>query len=146
MARDRGNGAQEQLYQMRHAAGLGSTWLAEIAEQNLNALDGILRSVRRAADAFGHQASSIRAHSEVLVEQAMGNAAEFGTKLAHSKHPLEWTEAQSEFLSKQVQVVASGAQSLGESLVNGANSVAESQTRSKVRPPARRHKRKARGG
>ena len=129
MARDRGNGAQEQLEQMTHAAGLGSTWFAEMAEQNLNALGGMLRSMRRAADAFGHQASSIRAYSAVLVEHSMENAAEFGTKLAHSKHPLDWTEAQSEFLSKQAEVMASGAQTLGEALVNGSTEVASAGLR-----------------
>jgi hypothetical protein len=95
-----------------------------MAEQNLYALDGMLRTVRRAADAFGHQASSIREHSVALLEQSMGNAAEFGTKLAYSKHPLEWAEAQSKFLSKQAQVMASGAQSLGEALVSGPNGTA----------------------
>jgi hypothetical protein len=54
----------------------------------------------------------------------MGNAAEFGTKLARSKHPLEWAKAQSEFLSKPSGAMASGAQSLGEALANGSNEVA----------------------
>jgi hypothetical protein len=108
-----------------------------MAEQNLYALDGMLRTVRRAADAFGHQASNIREHSAALLEQSMGNAAEFGTKLAHSKHPLEWAEAQSEFLSKQAQVMASGAQSLGEALVNGSNGIA-SAGRRQVRAASRK--------
>ena len=124
MPKDHRNNGPEQLNQMAHAAALGSTWLAEMTEQNLAALDGMLRSVRRAADAFGHQASSIREHSAALFEQSMGNAAEFGNKLARTRHPLEWAEVQSEFLSKQAQVIASGAQSLGEALVNGSNEVA----------------------
>lgn len=128
MARDRGNNVQEQLNQMTHAAGFGSTWFAEMAEQNMKqgigALDGMLRTVRKAADAFGHQASSIREHSATLVEQSMGNAAELSNRLARSKDPLQWAEAQSEFLSKQAQTVASGAQSLGEALINNSNEVA----------------------
>jgi len=128
MAKDRGNSTREQLDQMTHAAGFGSTLFAELTEQNLKqgigALDGMLRTVRRAADAFGHQASSIREHSAALLEQSMGNAAELGTRLARSKDPLQWAEAQSEFLSKQAQAVASGAQSLGEALVSSSNEVA----------------------
>ena len=128
MARERGNNAQEQLDRMTHAAGLGSTWLAEMAEQNLKqgigALDGMLRTVRKAADAFGHQASSIREHSAALLEESMGNAGELGNRLARSKDPLQWAEAQSDFLSKQAQAMASGAQSLAEALINSSNEVA----------------------
>ena len=128
MARDRGNNAREQLDQMTHVAGLGSTWFADMAEQNMKqgmgALDGMLRTVRKAADAFGHQASSIREHSAALLEQSMGNATELGTRLARSKDPLQWAEAQSEFLSKQAQTMASGAQSLGEALITSSNEVA----------------------
>ena len=128
MARDRGNKAQEQLDQMTHAAGLGSTWFADMTEQNLKqgmgAFDGMLQTVRKAADAFGHQASSIREHSAALFEQSMGNAAELGNRLARSKDPLQWAEAQSAFLSKQAQAMASGAQSLGEALINSSNEVA----------------------
>jgi len=128
MAKDRGNNAREQLDQMTQAAGFGSTLFADMAEQNLKqgigALDGMLRTVRKAADAFGHQASSIREHSAALLEQSMGNAAELGSRLARSKDPLQWAEAQSEFLSKQAQVMASGAQSLGQALVNSSTEVA----------------------
>jgi hypothetical protein len=128
MAKDRGSNAQEQLDQMAHAVGFGSAWFSEIAEQNLKqgigALDGTLRTVRKAADAFGHQASSVREHSAALLEKSMGNAAELGNRLARSKDPLQWAEAQSEFLSKQAQAMANGAQSLGEALINGSNEVA----------------------
>lgn len=128
MARDRGNSTREQMDQMTRAASLGSTWFTEVAEQNfkqgIGALDGMMRTVRKAADAFGHQASSIREHSTALLEQSMGNAAELGNRLARSKDPLQWAEAQSEFMSKQAQAVASGAQSLGEALIDSSNEVA----------------------
>ena len=128
MAKDRGNNGQEQLERMAHAASFGSTWIAEMAEQNLKqgigALDGMLSTARRAADAFGHQAARIREHSTALVEQTMGNAAEYGSRLARSRDPLEWAEAHSEFVSRQAQAMAAGAQSLGEALVNGSNEVA----------------------
>jgi hypothetical protein len=54
----------------------------------------------------------------------MGDAAELGNRLTRSKDPLEWVEAHNEFLSKQAQAMASGAQRLGEALVNGSNEVA----------------------
>ncbi len=128
MARDRGTNAQENMDQMQNAASAGATWLNEMTEQNLRqgiaALDGMLTTLRKSADVFGHQASRIRETSATLAEQTMGNAAELGNKLARSKDPLEWVEAHSEFLSKQAQAMASGAQSLGEALVNSSNEVA----------------------
>ncbi len=128
MAKERGNNGQEQFERMTHAAGFGSTWVAEMTEQSLKqgmgALDGMLSTARKAADAFSHQAASIREHSAALVEQTMGNAAEYGSKLARSKDPLEWAEAHSEFVSRQAQAIAAGAQSLGEALVSGSNEVA----------------------
>lgn len=123
MAKDRGN-----MDQMQNAASAGPTWLYEVTEQNMRqgiaALDGMLATVRKSADVFGHQASRIRETSAALAEQAMGNAAELGNRLTRSKHPIEWVEAHSEFLSKQAQAMAASAQSLGEALVNGSNEVA----------------------
>ncbi len=128
MAKDRGNYAQENVDQMQHAASAGATWLGEMTEQNLKqgiaALDGMLTTLRKSADVFGHQASSIRETSTALAEQTMGNAAELGNRLARSKGPLEWAEAHSDFLSKQAQAMASGAQRLGEAFVHGSNEVA----------------------
>ena len=128
MAKDRGNNAQEQLDQMQNAASAGTTWLNEMTEQNLQqgiaALDGMLTTLRKSADVFGHQASRIRETSTALAEQTMGNAAELGNRLTRSKDPLEWVEAHSEFLSKQAQAMAGGAKRLGEALVNGSSEVA----------------------
>lgn len=128
MAKDRGNNVQESMDQMQNAASAGATWLNEMTEQNLKqgvaALNGMLSTLRKSADVFGHQASRIRETSAALAEQTMGNAAELGNRLTRSKDPLEWVEAHSEFLSKQAQAMAAGAQNLGEALVNSSNEVA----------------------
>lgn len=133
MARDRWNHTQQNMEQMRTAGSAGATWLNEMTEQNLKqgivALDGMLTILRKSADVLGHQASRIREMSAALAEQTMGNAAELGNRLARSKHPLEWAEAHSEFMSKQVQAMASGAQSVGEALVNGSTEVANAGVR-----------------
>jgi hypothetical protein len=54
----------------------------------------------------------------------MGNAAELGSRLTRSKDPLDWIEAQSEFLSKQAQAMASSAHRLREVFVNGSGELA----------------------
>src|SRR5690242_4190076 len=118
MAKDRGNNAREHIDQMQNAASAGTTWLNGMTEQNLKqgiaAMDGMLTTMRKSADVFGHQANRIRETSSSLAEQTMGNAAELGNRLTRSQHPLEWVEAHSEFLSKQAQAMAAGAQRIGE--------------------------------
>lgn len=128
MAKDRGNHAQESMDQMQNAASAGASLLDEMTEQNLKqgiaALEGMLTTLRKSADVFGHQASRILQTSAALAEQTMGNAAELGNRLARSKDPLEWVEAHSEFLSKQAQAMATGAQNLGEALISSSHEVA----------------------
>ncbi len=128
MAKDRGNNGDENIYQMQNVASAGATWLNEMTEQNLKqgvaALNGMLSTLRKSADVFGYQASRIREASTALAEQTMGNATELGNRLTRSKDPLGWVEAHSEFLSKQAQAMAAGAQSVGEALVNSSNEAA----------------------
>src|SRR5690242_10268587 len=111
---------QNQMDQTTHAA--------PIAEQNLKrgvgALDGMMSTVRRAADAFGRQASGIRERSAKLLEQSMANATELGIALARSKDPLQWAKAHRQFLRKQAQAVARSAQTFGETLINNSKEAA----------------------
>ncbi len=128
MAKDRGNNAPDSIEQMQHVASAGRNWLNDMTEQNLKqgiaAFDGMLSTLRKSAEVVGHHASRIRETSAALAEQTMGNAAELGNKLARSKDPLEWVEAHSAFMSRQAQAMATGAQRLGEALVNSSNEVA----------------------
>jgi hypothetical protein len=114
--------------QIMSAASSGLTVMTGMAEQNLRqsvtAMDEMLKTLRRMADIFGQQATRMREQSAALAEETMGNAAEFGSRVMRSKDPLEWTEAQSEFLSKQLQAVAEGNQRIGELLRNESTEMA----------------------
>jgi hypothetical protein len=146
MAKERKNHAQENIGQMQNAARAGTSWLGDMTEQNLKqgtaALDGMMTTFRESADAFGQQASRVRETSTALAEQIMGNAAELGSRLTRSKDPLEWVEAQSEFLSKQAQAMASGAHRLREVLVNGSSELGGTALR-QVRQASRKGRRAA---
>jgi hypothetical protein len=76
MARDRGNNAQANIEQMHNAASVGATWLNEMPDQNLKqgiaALNGMMTTLRKSADVFGHQASRIRETSAALGETNNG--------------------------------------------------------------------------
>ena len=128
MAKNRENNGRENMDQMQNVATAGATWLngmtGQSLKQGIGTLDGMLTTVRKSADVFGHQASRIRESYVAVAEQTMGNAAELGNRLARSKHPLEWVEAHSEFLSKQAHAMATGAQTLGKALINSSNEVA----------------------
>ncbi len=142
MAKDRASYGQENPDQVMHAASFGLTFMAEMAEQNLRqsmaAMDGMLTTFRRAAEAFGQQASRIREHTAALAEETMGNTAEFGGKLARSKDPLEWAEAQSEFLSKQAQAIATGNRNLGEALIHESTEAAHATLHQAAREASRK--------
>jgi phasin family protein len=129
VAKDRTEFAQENMQRTMNAASFGANWMAEMTEQSLHqsmaAVDGMLTLVRRAADGFTQQATAIREQSVALAEQAMGNTAEFGTRMARLRDPLEWAEAQSEFLSKQAQTLAEGNRRLGEILIQQSTEVAD---------------------
>jgi hypothetical protein len=61
---------------MHNAASVGATWLNEMPDQNLKqgiaALNGMMTTLRKSADVFGHQASRIRETSAALGETNNG--------------------------------------------------------------------------
>jgi Phasin protein len=132
VARDRGNHGQDPQ-QIMNAASSGLTLMSGMAEQNLRqsvtAMDEMLNTLRRAADIFAQQAIRLREQSAALAEETMGNAAELGSRVMRSKDPLEWTEAQSEFFSKQLQAVAEGNRKIGELLMNESTEMASATLR-----------------
>ncbi len=139
MAKDRTDFAQENVQRTITAGNFGANWMAEMAEQSLHqsmaALDGMLTLVRRAADGFNQQATAMREQSMALAEEAFGNTAEFGTRMVRMRDPLEWAEAQSEFLSKQAQTLAEGNRKIGELLIQQSTEMADAtlqQTRKRA--------------
>jgi hypothetical protein len=127
MAKDRGNHGQDPQ-EIMHAAGSRLTWMTGMAEQNLRqsvtAMDEMLRTLRHAADVFREQATRFREQTAALAEDTMGNAAEFGSRMIRSKDPLEWSEAQSEFVSKQLEAVAERHRTMGEFLMSESTEMA----------------------
>jgi hypothetical protein len=127
VGRGRGNHGHDPE-QIMSAASSGLTWMSGMAEQNLRqsvtAMDEMLKTMRRAADVFSQQAMRFREQSAALAEETMGNAAEFGNRVMRSRDPLEWTEAQNEFLSRQLQALADGNRKIGEFLMRESSEMA----------------------
>jgi hypothetical protein len=83
-------------------------WMRAIAEQNLNqskaAFEGLLTIARNAVRGDDHQAAFIRG-SMMFAEETLSNTFDFAHKLVRMREPQEFAQIQTEFLSRQAQVL-----------------------------------------
>src|SRR6266576_953655 len=119
MAKNPTDFAQQNTERAVQVTNYGMNWMLEIAEQNLNqskaALEGLLMITRKAVDGIDHQASVVRERSLLLAEETLSNTFDFAQELA---------QLQSEFVSRQAQVLGDQTKELGQSMMQGANEVA----------------------
>jgi hypothetical protein len=123
--------AQQNTERAVQVTNYGANWMREIAEQNLNqskaALDGLLQITRTAVDGIDQQASLIRERSMLLTEETLSNSFDFAEKLLRMKDPHELAQLQSEFISRQAQLLGDQTKELGHSIMQSANEVAETK-------------------
>src|SRR5262249_54490879 len=109
-------------------AHLSTQWMADIADHNLSqgraAIDSMMMLTRKLFEGFGQQASAVRERSLDLAEQTFSHAFDFGQKIVRIKDPQELTQAQSEFISRQTQLLAEQTQHLGQSLTREVGEMA----------------------
>jgi hypothetical protein len=88
-----------------------------IAEQNLNqskaALEGLSTVARNAVRSVDRQSSAICEHSIAAAEQTLSNAFDFAHKVIRIKEPQELVQIQSDFVSRQAQVLGCQTKELG---------------------------------
>ena len=100
-------------------------WLREMMEQNLNrgriVLDGLLATASKAVAGIDQQASEIRGRSMSLAQETFSNTFDFAHKLVHARQMSDLLNLQSEFFSRQAQVVAAQSKAVGESTVRGVH-------------------------
>jgi hypothetical protein len=133
MAKNPTDFAQQNAERAVQATNYGMNWMREIAEQNLNqskaALEGLLMITRKAVDGIDHQASVIRERSLFLAEETLSNAFDFAQKLVRMKEPQELAQLQSEFVSRQAQVLADQTKEFGQTLMQGNSEMAKTTER-----------------
>lgn len=121
--------AQQHTERAVQVTNYGMNWMRELAEQNLIqskiALDGLLMITRKAADGMDQQACALREQSLSLAEETLSNTFDFAQKLMRMKEPHELTRLQSEFVSRQAQMLGDHTKELGQSLMQGASEVAK---------------------
>ena len=117
-------------------------WMRAIAEQNLNqskaAFEGLLTVARKAVRDVDQQTAAICEHSMTFAEETLSNTFDFGHKLMHMKEPQELAQIQSEFVSRQAQLLGDQTKELGQRIMQGAHDAAKTAREAAVEPTRKR--------
>jgi hypothetical protein len=118
-----------------------SGWMRAIAEQNLNqskaAFEGLLTIARNAVRGDDHQAAFIRG-SIMFAEETLSNTFDFAHKLVRMREPQEFAQIQTEFVSRQAQVLGDQTKDLGQRIMQGVHDTAKTTLEGTVEPSRRR--------
>jgi hypothetical protein len=119
-----------------------SDWMRAIAEQNLNqskaAFDGLLTVARKAVRDVDQQTAAICEHSMTFAEETLSNTFDFAHKLMHIKEPQELAQIQSEFVSRQAQLLGDQTKELGQRIMQGAHEAAKTVREAAAEPTRKR--------
>ena len=117
-------------------------WMRAIAEQNLNqskaAFEGLLTVARKALRDVDQQTAAICEHSMTFAEETLSNTFDFGHKLMHMKEPQELAQIQSEFVSRQAQLLGDQTKELGQAIMQGAHEAAKTVREAAAEPTRKR--------
>jgi hypothetical protein len=117
-------------------------WMRAIAEQNLNqskaAFDGLLTVARKAVRDVDQQTAAICEHSMTFAEETLSNTFDFAHKLMHMKEPQELAQIQSEFVSRQAQLLGDQTKELGQAIMQGAHEAAKTVREAAAEPTRKR--------
>jgi hypothetical protein len=112
-----------------------TNWMRAMAEQNLNqskaAFEGFLTIARHAFRGIDQQSSALCEHSIAVAEQILSNAFDFAHKVIRVKEPQELAQIQSDFVSRQAQLIGDQTKELGHRMMQGAQEVAGQQRKSR---------------
>jgi len=111
------------------ATNYGMDWLREVAEQNLDqskaSVEALVIATRKAVDALDQQTSAIRGRSMLAAEETLSNTFDFAHKLVRMREPQEFAQIQTEFVSRQAQVLGDQTKELGERIMQGVHDAAK---------------------
>jgi hypothetical protein len=117
-------------------------WMRAIAEQNLNqskaAFEGLLTVARKAVRDVDQQTAAICEHSMTFAEETLSNTFDFAHKLMHMKEPQELAQIQSEFVSRQAQLLGDQTKELGQAIMQGAHEAAKTVREAAAEPTRKR--------
>jgi len=108
-------------------AAQATNWMRAMAEQNLNqskaAFEGLLMIARNAVRSADRQSSPICEQSIAAAEETLSNAFDFAHKAIRIKGPQELVQIQSDFISRQAQVLGEQTKELGQRMMEGVQEI-----------------------
>jgi hypothetical protein len=115
------------------ATNYGMDWLREVAEQNLDqskaSAEALVIATRKGVDALDQQTSAILGRSMSAAEETLSNTFDFLHKLVRMRDPQELAQLQSEFVSRQAQVLGDQAKEFGQTVMQGASEITKTTQR-----------------
>ena len=109
---------QQNTERAFQAATIGMDWLQEAMEQGLAQSQTVVQTMlalsRKAGDGLNQQASALHRCSLAAAEESFSNAFDLGHKMAHLKDPQQLVQAQSDFLSRQAEIIAAHSKELAQ--------------------------------
>ena len=84
---------------------------------------------RRAGTGLNQQASAVQRCSLAMAEDTFSNVFEFGQKVARVNDAQQLVQAQSEFLSRQAEIMAAHSKELGQSVSKEASDLTSATVR-----------------
>ena len=125
--------AQRNTERAVQVTNYGMDWVREVAEQNLDqskaSVETLVSATRKAVRAFDHQTSAVLGRSVLAAEETLSNTFDFLHKLVRMKDPQELAQLQSEFVSRQAQVLADQTKEFGQTLMQGTSELAKTTER-----------------
>jgi hypothetical protein len=104
-----------------------TSWMLAIAERNLNqskaACEGLLTIARNAVRSIDRQSSAICEQSIAAAEQTLSNAFDFAHKVIRIREPQELVQIQSDFVSRQAQVLGEQTKELGQRMMEEVQAI-----------------------
>jgi hypothetical protein len=105
----------------------GTEWMRHTTDQFLNQSktmwEGSLTTARDAFDGVEQQASEIRGRLLSLTEATLSNSFDFALKIVQARDPQDLLQIESDFISRQAQLIAEQSKQMGESAMQGAQKV-----------------------
>ncbi len=116
-----------------HAATLGMDWMREAAEQSLGQSQAVVQSLltlaRKAGNGLNQQASAVHRCSLALTEETFSNMIGLGQQLARVKDPQQLVQAQSDFLSRQAEIIATHSKELAQDVAKETSELTSATVR-----------------
>jgi hypothetical protein len=110
---------QQNAQRAFQAATVGLDWLREAAEQSLTQsrtiVGTMLALTQKAGDGLNQQALALHRCSQAMAEECFANAFDLGHKMTRLKEPQQLFQAQSDFLSRQVEIIAAHSKEFAQS-------------------------------